>query len=148
MRFVRSGGGYVGIHSASDTEHGWPFYRGLVGAELRAHSTVQAATVVVEDRSSSSTRELPARWARSDEWYAFTRDPRAQVHVLARIDEASYEPGTASMIDHPISWCHHYRGGRSWYSAMGHTAESYGEPRFRAHLLGGILWAAGLRGRC
>ncbi len=148
VRFIRSGGGYVGIHSASDTEHGWRFYAGLVGAVFRVHSSVQQATVVIEDSSSESTRLLPARWTRTDEWYAFERNPRRHVHVLARLDETTYAPGGASMPDHPISWCHRYRGGRSWYTAMGHTAESYGEPLFRAHLLGGILWAARLRGWC
>ena len=147
-RFVRAGGGFVGIHSASDTEHGWPFYAGLVGAVFRVHPAVQPATVVVEDASSGSTRLLPARWTRTDEWYAFERNPRVHVHVLARLDESSYAPGDASMPDHPISWCHRYRGGRAWYTAMGHTVESYGEPLFRAHMLGGILWAARLRGRC
>jgi type 1 glutamine amidotransferase len=51
--------------------------------------------------------------------------------------------------DHPIAWCHPFKGGRAWYTALGHTIESYSEPAFRSHLLGGILWAAGLaKGGC
>jgi type 1 glutamine amidotransferase len=142
-RWMARGGGWVGVHSAADTEYDWPYYGGLVGAWFNGHPPVQRATVVVEDRSDPSTAHLPARWSRTDEWYAFRRNPRADVHVLATLDERSYEPGDASMgADHPIAWRRSYRGGRAWYTAMGHTAASYREPRFRRHLLGGIRWAA------
>ena len=70
-------------------------------------------------------------------------NPRGRVHVLAVLDEASYEGGNQG-IDHPIAWCHAYEGGRSWYTGGGHTAESYSEDLFLQHLLGGIQYAAGL----
>ena len=144
QRFVRRGGGFVGVHSASDTEHAWPWYRGLVGAWFRAHPAIQAATVRVERRRELSTARLPAAWSRTDEWYAFDANPRAAVEVLATVDESTYASGDASMgRDHPIAWQHAYDGGRAWYSAMGHTEESYADPQFRSHLLGGILYAAG-----
>jgi hypothetical protein len=69
-------------------------------------------------------------------------NPRPGVRVLATLDESTYTGGTMGS-DHPIAWCHDNLGGRSWYTAGGHTIESYGEPDFRRHLLGGILWAAG-----
>jgi uncharacterized protein len=62
--------------------------------------------------------------------------------VLATLDESSYGGG-AMGADHPIAWCREHAGGRSFYTALGHTVEAYAEPEFRAHLLGGIRWAAG-----
>jgi type 1 glutamine amidotransferase len=140
-RYVRNGGGYVGIHAASDTEYSWPWYGGLVGAYFSSHPAIQKAIVVVEDFEHSSTRFLPEGWARTDEWYNFQTNPRSQVRVLARLDESTYSGGTMGS-DHPISWVHPYDGGRAWYTAGGHTAESFSEPLFLTHLLGGIRYVA------
>src|SRR5262249_44344408 len=87
-------------------------------------------------------RSLPAVWPRTDEWYNFSANPRSRVHVLATLDESSYSGGTMG-ADHPISWCQFYDGGRSWYTAMGHTRESYSDALFLDHLRGGIGFAAG-----
>ena len=136
-RFIRGGGGFVGIHSAADTEHDWPWYGRLIGAYFESHPEIQAASLQVEDRGHPSTRSPPETWRRTDEWYNFTADPRNKTRVLARLDELSYSGGTMG-VDHPIAWCHDFDGGRSWYTALGHTAASYDEPLFRRHLLGGI----------
>jgi type 1 glutamine amidotransferase len=141
-RYVRSGRGFVGVHSASDTEYGWPFYGELVGAPFAGHPEVQSATVRVVDRVHSATRGLPESWPRVDEWYNFAFNPRAKVHVLATLDETTYSGG-AMGTDHPIAWCRFVFGGRAFYTALGHTNESYAEPLFLAHLLGGIQFAAG-----
>lgn len=142
-RYIRAGGGFAGVHAAADTEYDWPWYGGLVGAYFEHHPEIQAATVRVEDPAHPSTDGLPVEWVRTDEWYDFRSSPRGRVRVLATLDEASYEGGRMGE-DHPIAWCHAYDGGRAWYTAMGHTAESYAEPLFRRHLLGGIRYAAGL----
>jgi cytochrome c len=142
--YIEGGGAFVGVHSAADTEHDWPWYGGLVGAYFESHPAVQQATVEVIDREAPSTIHLPARWIRTDEWYNFQTDPGPSVTVLAELDEATYAPGDGAMgPSHPIAWQHIYDGGRSWYTGGGHTADSYSEPLFRKHLLGGILWAAG-----
>jgi cytochrome c len=146
-RYIRSGGGFVGIHSASDTEYRWAWYGRLVGAYFESHSEIQQATVRIEDPAHPSTRDLPVVWQRSDEWYNFRDNPRSTVRVLATLDEASY-PGGKMGADHPIAWCQAIDGGRSWYTAMGHTVESYAEPLYRLHLLGGIESAAGVAGGC
>ena len=144
QRYIRSGGGFAGVHSASDTEHDWQWYGGLVGAYFRAHPQIQQATVVVSDPRDASTRGLPRLWQRTDEWYGFATSPSGSVRVLATLDEASYAPDDSAMGgDHPIAWSHLFESGRAWYTAAGHTRESYAEPLFRSHLLGGILWAAG-----
>ena len=98
----------------------------------------------VEDPAHPSTAELPERWSRFDEWYNFQTNPRGDVHVLASLDETSYTPGAGAMgADHPTAWCQDYDGGRAWYTGGGHTQESYADPQFLAHLLGGIQTAAG-----
>jgi len=143
-RFVRAGNGWVGIHSASDTEYTWPFYGGLVGAYFREHPEIQEARVRVETAEHPSTATLPATFLRIDEWYAFLTNPRPNVTVLLTLDESSYVPGTSTMgTDHPIAWFHDYEGGRAFYTALGHTRESYAEPNFLAHVAGAIEWAAG-----
>ena len=141
-RFIRAGGGYVGVHSACDTEYEWPWYGQLVGAYFQHHPEIQAATVHVEDGTHPSTVGLPARWERTDEWYYFRANPRETVRVLLRLDETTYRGGQMG-ADHPIAWYHEFDGGRAWYTAGGHTAESYREPLFLQHLLGGIEYAAG-----
>ncbi|MEV4760295.1 ThuA domain-containing protein [Micromonospora sp. NPDC049559] len=144
-RYVRAGGGYAGVHAASDTEYNWPWYGDLVGAYFASHPAQQQATVKVEDHAHPSTAHLPDEWSRFDEWYNFQTNPRGKVHVLASLDETSYAPGAGAMgADHPTAWCHDYDGGRAWYTGGGHTIESYAEPEFRAHLLGGIQTAAGV----
>jgi type 1 glutamine amidotransferase len=142
-RFIAAGNGYVGVHSAADTEYDWSWYGGLMGAYFASHPQIQPAALHREDTDHPSTRSLPDLWLRTDEWYNFQTNPRsnADIHVLASIDESSYVGGT--MGDHPIAWHHSYAGGRAWYTAGGHTSESYSEPLFLEHLLGGIEYAAG-----
>lgn len=113
--FISLGKGWVGIHSASDTEYDWPWYAGLVGAYFHSHPAVQDAIVQVTDRYHPSTRTLPVQWAWRDEFYNWRASPRGAVHVLARVDEDSYIGGTHGW-DHPVSWCQMYSGGRSWYT--------------------------------
>ena len=141
-RFVRGGGGFVGVHSAADTEYDWPFYGRLVGAYFAGHPDIQNATIQIEDSGHPSTSSLPRAWMRRDEWYNFQRNPRGQVTVLATLDERTYAGGTMSS-DHPIMWSHASEGGRAWYTAGGHTSESFSEPLFVEHLGRGISWAAG-----
>jgi cytochrome c len=144
-RYIRSGHGFVGVHSASDTEYSWRWYGRLVGAFFKSHPAIQPATLDVADRGHPSTARLPRRWARRDEWYNFATNPRGAVRVLVTLDETTYAPGDGAMgRDHPIAWAHEFDGGRAWYTGGGHTEESYSEPLFRAHLLGGIQYAAGL----
>ncbi|MER5425735.1 ThuA domain-containing protein [Streptosporangium roseum] len=140
--YIAAGGGYVGVHAAADTEYDWAFYGGLVGAYFASHPAIQRATVRVEDQAHPSTAHLPAVWVRTDELYNYRTNPRSTAHVLATLDESTYTGGSMG-ADHPIAWCKPYRGGRAWYTGLGHTTESYAEPNFRAHLLGGVRYAAG-----
>ncbi len=139
--YIRDGGAYVGVHSASAGEYDWDWYGRLVGAFFDAHPEIQEATVRVEDSTHVSTRMLPAEWVREDEWYNFRSNPRDAVQVLLTLDESTFEGGTMGE-DHPIAWHHTFEGGRAWYTALGHTTASYESPLFRQHLLGGLRWAA------
>ena len=122
-RYMRSGGGFVGIHSASDTEYQWPWYGRLVGTWFASHPQIQRVTVSIEDPDHPSTKGLPPKWERIDEWYNFRSNPRSAVHVLASLDESTYSGG-AMGTDHPIAWCQNIDGGRSWYTARWGTPKS------------------------
>ncbi len=142
-QYIRAGGGYVGIHSASDTEYHWPWYGSLVGAYFHEHPAIQQATVDVEDAAYAKVWQLPQHWVRSDEWYNFRSNPRTaapHVHVLISLDESTYHGGTMG-TDHPLAWQHEFDGGRAWYTGMGHTSESYADPLFLRHLWSGIAYA-------
>jgi type 1 glutamine amidotransferase len=147
-RFISRGGGFVGVHSAADTEYDWPWYGQLMGAWFRIHPAIQQAMIKVEDSVHPSASQLPNPWVRTDEWYDFRTNPRASVHVLMTVDEASYKGGGMG-VDHPIAWCHDFGGGRSWYTALGHSKDSYtSDEAFANHLLGGIRWSSGGPGHC
>lgn len=140
--YVEGGGGFVGVHAAACTEYTWPYYGDLLGARFARHPAYQPGRVLVEDRDHPATRHLPAVWQFTDEWYDFRANPRGAVRVLAAGDESSYEGGGMGG-DHPLVWCREQGAGRVFYTALGHAAEAYQDPAFRAHLRGGIAWAAG-----
>ncbi len=160
-RYIKGGGGYVGIHAASDTEYTWPWYGQLVGGYFRNHPNgTPTATVVREDATHVSTAHLPERWTRVDEWYNFQGivnpvvggggtdvSPRTQtpIHVLLTVDESTYNEsdGNTTDDDHPVSWCKRFDGGRMFYTALGHTDASFVEAPFLTHLVNGIDVAAG-----
>ncbi|MER5216778.1 ThuA domain-containing protein [Streptomyces sp. NPDC002838] len=141
--YVESGGGFVGVHAAACTEYDWPYYGELLGARFARHPDFQPGKALVEDRDHPATRHLPAVWNFTDEWYDFRTNPRGAVRVLACADESSYDGGGMG-DDHPLVWCREQGQGRVFYTALGHSSEAYEDPDFRAHLLGGINWAARL----
>src|SRR5690606_5367252 len=141
QQYIHNGGGFVGVHAAADTEYDWPWYNQLVGAYFKNHPKPQEATVIVKDKNHPSTRHLPDRWVRTDEWYNY-KSIFPGIKVLCELDESSYEGGQNGP-NHPIAWYHEFDGGRAFYTGGGHTDESFAEPDFRRHLLGGILWAMG-----
>lgn len=139
--FIEKGGGFVGVHSATDTEYQWDWYGGLVGAYFNGHPRPQEAVLHIVDPSHISTQHLPAEWKRTDEWYNF-KNLAKDLHVLITIDEKSYQGGTNGDF-HPMAWYHDYDGGRAFYTELGHTEASYTDPLYLKHLLGGILYAMG-----
>jgi cytochrome c len=142
QRFIQAGGGFMGIHSATDTEYKWSWFGGLVGAYFESHPEIQDADVVVKDPTHLSTQCLKQeRWKRRDEWYNY-KDRNPKVNILLNLDENTYKGGNMG-ADHPTAWYHEYDGGRSFYTGGGHTTESYSEPLFLQHLLGGLKYVLG-----
>ena len=137
--YMHQGGGFVGIHAASDCEYKWPWYNKLVGGYFKSHPKQQKAKLLVINKNHPSTRMLGDSWERFDEWYNL-RDLNPDVTVLIKLDESSYTGGENG-DNHPVCWYHDYEGGKAFYTALGHTDESYSDPVFLQHLLGGIQYA-------
>ncbi|WP_183568058.1 ThuA domain-containing protein [Mucilaginibacter sp. SP1R1] len=148
-RYIQAGGGFVGVHAATDTEYDWGWYGRLVGAWFYDHPgihdknpNVQPGTYNVVDANNDATRHLPKVWKRTDEFYAFKKALAPDVHVLVTLDESTYKGGKR-MGYHPATWYHDFDGGRAFYTAMGHTDESYKEDNYLKMLLAGIKYAIG-----
>ncbi|MFD3534069.1 ThuA domain-containing protein [Streptomyces sp. NPDC058664] len=145
--YLRGGGAVLAVHAAANAEPDWPFYGDLLGTRFDGHPEIQPGIVLVDDHDHPATAPLPDRWARTDEWYNFTSDPRGtgaktgpdRVRILARADESTYRGGTHG-DDHPLVWCRQVDRGRFFFTALGHAPETYRDPAFRAHLSGALAW--------
>lgn len=136
--FVRRGGGIVGIHAASDSHYHWPWYQRLIGGHFARHPEgTPEGTVHVVDNNHRATKGLPQTMRRVDEWYYFD-DYNPQMNLLVTLDPASINEKDVN--PNPVSWAHEFEGARVFYTAMGHTTESYSEPYFLNHLAAGLAW--------
>ncbi|MEO9893673.1 ThuA domain-containing protein [Aurantibacter sp.] len=136
--YIQSGGNFMGVHSACDTEYDWPWYGELVGAYFLSHPEIQEATIDVVNNTHEATNHLSDSWELTDEWYDF-KEISPNVSVLLNLDEATYVGG-ANGENHPIAWYQEYDGGRSFYTGIGHNEEVYDLSDFKEHLLGGIAY--------
>ena len=148
-KFIKSGKGFVGIHSASDTEYDWTWYTKMVGMMFHIHPQQQTAYLTLEDGNFPGLERFPKRLLWTDEWYEFGPKKADDLHYLISVDEKTYNPAVKwgpkegkGMGFHPISWYHNYDGGRSFYTALGHIPLCYSDQTFLDHLYGGIYWAA------
>ena len=140
--WMENGGAYVGIHAASDAgsaEKYWPWYANMVGGLFAGHPAQQVAVLHPLVKDHPAVAHLPADWKRKDEWYSF-RNLSPDNIVLLEIDEKTYKAGKEMGEHHPMAWCKAVGKGRMFYTALGHTKESYSEPEFIKHLNGGLLW--------
>ena len=138
LTFVAGGGGFLGVHSASDTLYGWSDYGLLVGAYFKEHPWTQEATVIVENQSHPATADLGEDFSVLEEFYTFRENPRPRVQVLLRLDAMS----VGSAGDYPLAWAQSYGSGRAYYNALGHFADTWKDQRFQRQLAGAIRWAA------
>jgi len=149
-RFIQSGKGFVGIHSASDTEYDWDWYTKLVGRMFYIHPTVQTAKLQVLDSSFPGMQGFDQGKLWTDEWYQFGEEKVKDLHYILGVDETTYDAkanwgnkkGEGMGKIHPIAWYHNYDGGRSFYTALGHLPTNFSNEAFLNHLYAGILWAA------
>src|SRR4051794_34840459 len=150
-KYFRAGGGFLGIGSAITTEPNSAFFTNILGTRASGEPTLaQLATVKVADRGhAAGGKALPEYFQRIDRWYNFADNVRGLSHVIATVDENTYAGGNTMALttpltnDHPVVWCKDYQGGRSFYTAMGNTAEGFSGAEFRKHLGGAVQWAAG-----
>lgn len=152
--YIQNGGGFVGVHTATDTEYNWPFYVQMVGGHFIGHPPVHEEKLIIENKDYAATSCFGVdslKW--KDEFYSFDRNPRnnKNIKVLISIDEkGNYNGENAwskkpeiAMGDHPLVWCQEFNGGRCFQTALGHIPAMYDEEVFRNHLTGAVLWAAG-----
>lgn len=143
QRFVRSGGGVVAIHAAADSHYHWPWYGKLIGARFQRHPPgTPTGRVSLANPRHPANRGLPATTTRTDEWYAFDDfDPTST--LLMTLDPASI--GEPDVNPNPVAWTRTVDGARVFYTALGHTKESYAEPLFLRHVANGLDWVLAAR---
>jgi len=150
-KFIRNGGGFVGIHGTSACRREGEWFRKLVGRTLTDHPEEQTAVMNIVNKNHPSTMHLPDRWIWTDEWYSYTDALTENQKMLITLDESTYDPDrtwgnpnrkTAMGEFHPIAWCQEYDGGRSFYTTLGHMPALFKDPWFLDHIYGGIYWAA------
>jgi type 1 glutamine amidotransferase len=156
LEWIKSGKGFVGMHAASDTLHGYPPYREMLGGEFKTHEAQVEVDPINQDPKCPACRHLPPKWKVFDEIYQFQNFDRTEVHGLLTLD---HHPNNGSAGDYPISWCKQYGRGRVFYTSLGHREDVWDadtpadfkrkNPRevseaYQKHILGGIKWALGL----
>lgn len=149
-RFIQSGKGFVGIHSAADTEYDWEWYTKLVGRMFHIHPAIQTGQISVLDNNFPGLEGMPEKMWWTEEWYEFGTEKISGLQYLLTVDEKTFDPkadwgdkkGQGMGAFHPLAWYHEYDGGRAFYTALGHQPSKYSDPLFLAHLYGGIYWAA------
>ncbi|MFH0762044.1 MAG: ThuA domain-containing protein [Bacteroidota bacterium] len=150
-RYIQSGGGFVGIHSACGTERNWPWFWDMLGGKFIRHCPYQKFTVRIIDPGHPSTSMYGKTFEWEDEGYYLT-NLNPDIHVLMAhdlttiTDEGKVQfPGNVFGELFPSAWCHEFDGGREWYTSYGHNPVHYQDPLFLRHLLGGIRWAMNVK---
>lgn len=149
-RFIQSGKGFVGIHSASDTEYDWAWYTKLVGRMFHIHPVLQTAKLKVLDVTFPGLQGFANDKLWTDEQYEFGEEKISELNYILGVDESSYntkvqwgeKKGNGMGEFHPLAWYHTYDGGRSFYTALGHLPSIYSDSAFLEHIYAGIFWAA------
>lgn len=142
-RYVRSGGGFVGIHIAIGTERGWDWYKQMTGATFDRHPPYQEFNVNIRDKTHPSSRHLPDPWTIIDEPYfvkEYNPDVRViMTHDMSTIEDRREKPEIFGNY-YPSVWCSTFDGGRQWITSYGHDDHIFKDEMFMQHILGGIKW--------
>lgn len=136
--FVKSGKGFVGMHSASDTYHNWSPYIEMLGGEFLTHQEQVRVECINQDREHPATRHLGPIYSVFDEIYILKNFDRTKVHGLLTLDR---HPNSGVPGDYAIAWCKEYGKGRVFYTSLGHREDVWLSEDYQQHILGGIKWA-------
>jgi type 1 glutamine amidotransferase len=142
--YIHSGGGFVGIHSATGSERNSPWFWKLIGGTFAWHAPLQKFTVHIADTNHPATAFFTSKsWDWEDEFYVMKEQPKdlrvlltGNIKTLKNVGERG--AGLPDVI--PLAWCHEFEGARSFYTSLGHKKEYYSDPAYVKHLAGGIRW--------
>lgn len=147
LDFVRSGKGFGGAHSATDTFYNWPEYGDMIGGYFNGHPWVQSVSIDFEDPSFPAFSSFDLGLTILDEIYQFRAFSRDRVRVLMSLDTRTVDlnaPGVnPNTDDFPLTWIRNYGSGRVFYTALGHFNETWRDARFQKILSGAMLWLTG-----
>jgi uncharacterized protein len=147
LDFVRSGGGFIGVHSATDTFYNWPDYGKLIGGYFNEHPWHQKVTVAVADPGNPLVGFLAPSFTISDEIYQIRDFDAAGSQMLLRLDPSSVDLGAPNVRPQaygwPLAWTRSYGQGRVFYTALGHEEAVWRDPRYQRMLANAIAWVMG-----
>jgi type 1 glutamine amidotransferase len=148
MRYIQSGGNFVGLHSACGTERSWTWFKNLLGGTFFWHEPGQSFTVNILDAKNPALSHLPQKWNREKDEFYFLKEMSVNLNVLAVNDHTTIQKPAGKALDtfgdvFPSVWWHEYDGGRAFYTSIGHEKDDYLKDDLRKHILGGIEWAIG-----
>lgn len=146
QKFIRSGGGFIGIHAAACMTEEWPWLIEMMGGHFDYHPARQQITVKVVDRLHPSTKVLPKQYKSEDELYVFkSMNPSIRTLAVHPYDGVEWGKKSKPKVfadGFPAVWCNEFEGARVWYTAIGHYPEDYSKPDYVAHVLEGVKWVA------
>jgi type 1 glutamine amidotransferase len=144
MDFIRRGGGFLGVHSATDTFYLWPEYQKLIGGYFDHHPWHQEVVVRVVDRGDPVVAFLGESIAVTDEIYQIRDFDVGGSRVLLRLDLDSVDLSRPNVHRHPygwpLAWTRSYGSGRIFYEALGHEVAVWRAPWFQQMLRNAALW--------
>ena len=148
LGFVRSGNGFGGVHSATDTFYNWPEYLDLIGARFNGHPWVHDVNIQVEDPAHPAVHHVAPEFRILAETYQFRDFSRVRSRVLLTLDTEAIDLGhpqaNRDTLDFPLAWCHPFGEGRVFYTALGHFRETWQNEQFQQIILEALSWLAGL----
>jgi type 1 glutamine amidotransferase len=153
MAFIKDGGGFVGIHAATDTFYQWPEYSRMINGCFDGHPWTADKTVSIKVEPGQEKHPLVAMFNGEnvefkEEIYQHKEpyDSKA-VHMLLRLDTEKTDMSVKGIKrtdnDFGVSWARPWEKGRVFYCSLGHNHEIYWHPKVLGHYLAGIQWAMG-----
>ena len=156
LDWIKSGKGFVGMHSATDTFPGFPGYTEMIGGHFKTHAAQLEVQPINQDLECPACAHLGRDWKVFDEIYQLKDFDPAKVHGLLTLDKKP-DVKDPSPGEYPIAWCKEYGKGRVFYTSLGHREDVW-DPTwpdrknskevaeaYQKHILVGIKWALGLQ---